>query len=101
MDSPLITSDGFPRSDINIIEVRTARIKIIKLKNDLSAVIDELSKRIADRLQQGPTPITKQQKVSPQVPFAQIVEVIANSPANQAVSSTTKTNKRQALTQRN
>ncbi|CCH42791.1 putative 26S proteasome non-ATPase regulatory subunit [Wickerhamomyces ciferrii] len=84
MDTSLVTLDGFPRSDINVIEVRNSRVKIIKLRNDLKAVINEISEKIQTQLTETNT---SQETFKPnsQIPFAKIVEIIPNSPANKAV----------------
>lgn len=38
MNSPLVDSDGFPLANIDIVAVRTARARIIALRNDRNAV---------------------------------------------------------------
>ena len=43
MSSPLVDSDGFPRADIDVASVRTARSKIIHLRNDVRAVSDQIA----------------------------------------------------------
>ncbi|KAI5479418.1 26S proteasome non-atpase regulatory subunit 9 [Pseudohyphozyma bogoriensis] len=43
MQSPLVDPEGFPRSDIDVAGVRTARVQIIRLKNDLKAAMDEMA----------------------------------------------------------
>ncbi|GAA5903922.1 hypothetical protein JCM6882_001350 [Rhodosporidiobolus microsporus] len=42
MDTPLVDREGFPRSDIDVASVRTARMWIHRLRNDLKAVMGEL-----------------------------------------------------------
>ncbi|KAK9370310.1 hypothetical protein V1509DRAFT_617394 [Lipomyces kononenkoae] len=42
MNTPLITPDGFPRSDIDVAQVRITRARIIRLKNDLKAVMSRI-----------------------------------------------------------
>ncbi|BHF65062.1 26S proteasome non-ATPase regulatory subunit 9 [Sparganum proliferum] len=56
MHGPLIDADGFPRSDIDIVAVRTARNRIICLNTDHAAVMRELesvSSRLLDAKQPG------------------------------------------------
>lgn len=43
LNSPLLDSEGFPRSDIDVWAVRHARVRIIELRNDLTALIDEIA----------------------------------------------------------
>ena len=47
MNGPLIDSEGYPRNDIDIVKVRTARQKIICLMNDHK----EIMKKISDALE--------------------------------------------------
>ncbi|WBW73621.1 26S proteasome regulatory particle assembly protein Nas2 [Schizosaccharomyces osmophilus] len=42
MNTPLITQDGFPRSDIDISTIRPARHKIILLRNDYNKIEEEI-----------------------------------------------------------
>ena len=42
MNTPLVDHAGFPRADIDVIAVRTARVRIIELRNDLNAILDEV-----------------------------------------------------------
>lgn len=37
MHSPLVTLDGFPRNDIDVLAVRTARVRILELRNDCAS----------------------------------------------------------------
>ena len=42
IDTPLVDSEGFPRADIDVWAVRHARVRIIELRNDLKALMDEM-----------------------------------------------------------
>ncbi|KAM5533439.1 hypothetical protein V8D89_012877 [Ganoderma adspersum] len=42
MDTPLLDPDGFPRADIDIWAVRHARVKIIELRNDRDALMNDI-----------------------------------------------------------
>ncbi|KAI0927158.1 hypothetical protein AcV5_007768 [Taiwanofungus camphoratus] len=42
LNSPLLDPEGFPRSDIDVWAVRHARVRIIELRNDLSALMDTI-----------------------------------------------------------
>jgi 26S proteasome non-ATPase regulatory subunit 9 len=69
---------------LDVVEVRTTRVKIIKLKNDLKYVLEELSERLAQQFQRTPSTQTQQRQQS-SVPFAVITEVMVNSPAERSV----------------
>merc|ERR1712045_300410 len=43
MNGPLIDNEGYPRNDIDIVKVRTARQKIICLSNDHKAIMKKIS----------------------------------------------------------
>lgn len=43
MDTPLVDPEGYPRSDIDVATVRTARAQIIRLRNDLKRTIDDMA----------------------------------------------------------
>lgn len=47
MNSPLVDSEGFPRADIDVYAVRHARVRIIELRNDMKAIIDNISEALA------------------------------------------------------
>ncbi|KAF8895499.1 hypothetical protein BD779DRAFT_733632 [Infundibulicybe gibba] len=44
--SPLVDADGFPRADIDIYAVRTARVRIIELRNDLDVVMAQIARAL-------------------------------------------------------
>ena len=44
---PLVTPDGFPRSDLDVVTIRLLRIRIIRLRNDDRKVIHLLDDRMA------------------------------------------------------
>ncbi|KAF9153324.1 hypothetical protein BG015_003654 [Linnemannia schmuckeri] len=46
MNDQLVDSSGFPRSDIDLVVVRTARSNIIRLKNDLKAVMLQIEEAL-------------------------------------------------------
>ncbi|XP_055371625.1 26S proteasome non-ATPase regulatory subunit 9 [Condylostylus longicornis] len=46
MTGSLIDNEGFPRNDIDVYQVRTARNQIICLQNDLKALMKEIEKGI-------------------------------------------------------
>ncbi|KAL1842290.1 hypothetical protein VTJ49DRAFT_5675 [Mycothermus thermophilus] len=46
MNTSLLTPDGFPRSDIDVVTIRTTRSKIIHLRNDWKELMDVIEKRL-------------------------------------------------------
>jgi len=42
MSTPLVDTEGFPRADIDIWAVRHARVRIIELRNDISAIVERI-----------------------------------------------------------
>ncbi|XP_041059160.1 26S proteasome non-ATPase regulatory subunit 9 [Carcharodon carcharias] len=46
MDEPLVDVEGYPRTDINIYEVRTARHNIICLQNDHKALMKQIEEAL-------------------------------------------------------
>ena len=44
MQTPLLTPDGYPRSDIDVAQIRTVRSKIIHLKNDYKWTMEKIEK---------------------------------------------------------
>jgi len=46
LQSPLVDHEGFPRDDLDIYQVRNARVRTIELRNDLKAVTDDIAKAL-------------------------------------------------------
>ena len=44
MQTALVDEEGFPRADIDVYAVRHARVRIIELRNDHKAVMDDILK---------------------------------------------------------
>ena len=87
MQTPLVDREGFPRADIDVYAVRNARVRIIELRNDLTAVTDALAKSLA--VVYDPSSV-KQELVAntsetPLRPFARVEGVAPESPALEAV----------------
>lgn len=83
MQTPLVDAEGFPRADIDVWEVRHARVRIIELRNDLRGVMDSIAKGLealydpaimAERMQESP----ESQSL---LPFAKVDGVAPGSPA--------------------
>ncbi|KAF2211763.1 hypothetical protein CERZMDRAFT_112458 [Cercospora zeae-maydis SCOH1-5] len=94
MTTPLTTPDGFPRSDIDVAQIRTTRARVIRLKNDHKAVMKNLEEAVHEQFAAGKTPeeiptqaaggttATAAPVVEP--PFARVNAVVPSSPAEQA-----------------
>lgn len=107
MDTPLVDPEGFPRADIDVAGVRTARVHIIRLRNDLRALLREMEQlvlrglpREADPSQEGLLRTNGDVRMNggegggrgeeneeQERPFARVDAVAPNSPAHQAVTS--------------
>ena len=89
MQSPLVDPEGFPRADIDVWEVRHARVRIIELRNDLKDIMDQIMKglqgvydpTVVAEASQSETP-----SLSGMKPFARVDGVAPGSPAATAVS---------------
>jgi len=42
MDKPLVDSEGFPRADIDVYQVRDARHKVACLRNDAADLLNQI-----------------------------------------------------------
>jgi len=97
MTTGLTTLDGFPRSDIDVAQIRTTRSRIIRLKNDyhglmsrIEAGLHEHHARLADQTLDAATLATQENDVfrapatALEAPFARVNSVMPNSPAEAA-----------------
>lgn len=84
-DEPLVDKDGFPRADVDVYAVRHARVRIIELRNDLKAVMDDIARGLegAFAARQAQEEPTKPQ--AEEAPFAKVDGVAPGSPAADAV----------------
>lgn len=89
METSLVTEDGFPRNDIDVVAVRLIRIKIIRLRNDLRSVYVNLEKSLVERFNgnkaQGAMQESEVSSQSPRmytIAFALVGEVVENGPAH-------------------
>lgn len=103
LTTPLVDHDGFPRDDIDVWAVRTARVRIIELRNDYTAVVDEIGTALQDVYSHNAPsaedsetdsnvpplsvsiPPISHEDVEPQLPFARVDGVAPGSPADVAV----------------
>ena len=53
MNTSLLTFDGFPRSDIDVAQIRTTRARIIRLKNDHKELMVKLEKVVQEHFAAG------------------------------------------------
>lgn len=94
MNTNLLTADGFPRSDIDVAQIRTTRSRIIHLRNDYKELMALIEKRLHEHFasvqdDEESTPIPTDQSALlpdsvPEVleqPFAKVNSVVENSPA--------------------
>lgn len=87
MDTPLITSEGFPRADIDITQIRSIRVDIIRQRNDLRQVMNEISNELNKQFESKSkhSSMANGSSVTPKpVAFAIVREVFDSSPAQQA-----------------
>ena len=92
-NTPLVDSEGFPRADLDVWAVRTARVRIIELRNDYKAVLDDLSKTLQTIYAkpeegEGSGSTSEGMMVDEDIPFAKVDGVSPGSPAALAVSLT-------------
>ncbi|KAH9283746.1 26S proteasome non-ATPase regulatory subunit 9 [Echinococcus granulosus] len=95
MHGPLLDSEGFPRSDIDVVAVRTARNRIICLNTDHNEVMKQLeavSARLLSKTQAGvegmntdfTATVPSSEPPSRSVPFLLVDQVTPGSPADLA-----------------
>lgn len=87
MSTPLVTEDGFPRNDIDVVSIRLVRVRIVMLKNDLKSVLELLEKKLQQQFsnqEQQPPKTTTMLNVEQLVPFALVTEIADESPAKKA-----------------
>ena len=53
MDEPLVDAEGFPRADVDVYAVRTARRDIIRLRNDHKHLSECIHRALVDVYQTG------------------------------------------------
>lgn len=100
MKTSLTTFDGFPRSDIDVPQIRTTRARIIHLKNDHKALMAKLEDAVHEQFAAGKvlesmpegssrTSTNESAAVSSpapalEPPFARVNSVVAGSPAEES-----------------
>ncbi|KAG9257031.1 uncharacterized protein F5Z01DRAFT_647453 [Emericellopsis atlantica] len=97
METALLTRDGFPRSDIDVAQIRTTRAQIIRLRNDYKEIMKSIEKHLHEHfasLNDAPAPAAGESLPSEPLPdsipeqldptFARVNTVAPNSPAEAA-----------------
>jgi 26S proteasome non-ATPase regulatory subunit 9 len=99
MRQPLVDREGFPRDDLDVWAVRHARVRIIELRNDLAALMDEIAKALETVYRRPPPPpaegsgatttsaaaVSGETSITELLPFARVNGVAPGSPAADAV----------------
>lgn len=99
MNTALVDPQGFPRSDIDVAGVRTARVQIIRLRNDLQDVQAQMERLVQRGLPRGEVGEAMEEAEEhprgegvqranggEESPFARVDGVFPGSPADTAVS---------------
>ncbi|ORY15713.1 26S proteasome non-ATPase regulatory subunit 9 [Clohesyomyces aquaticus] len=96
MNTTLTTFDGFPRSDIDVAQIRTTRARIIRLKNDYKDLMNRIEKGLHEHharaaearnnpaLSNAPALASGSASAALEAPFAKVNSVVAGSPAESA-----------------
>ncbi|KAH7138422.1 26S proteasome non-ATPase regulatory subunit 9 [Dendryphion nanum] len=97
MNTGLTTFDGFPRSDIDVPQIRTTRARIIRLRNDYKDLMNRIEKGLHEhhaRLQAqaqdnsltntSPLAGSSSTAAALEAPFAKVNSVVDGSPADSA-----------------
>jgi 26S proteasome non-ATPase regulatory subunit 9 len=102
MSTPLVDTEGFPRADIDIWAVRHARVRVIELRNDISAIVERIKGALEEAAAEDASaiaaPTTNDTRnvngitngvnaYSEPRPFGKVNGVAPNSPASTAVRS--------------
>lgn len=85
MDTALLSGDGYPRNDIDVVSIRLIRVKVIRLRNDYKKVLELLEKKLVEQLGRSSTAQVENEirvpETPPLIPFALVKEVAFESPA--------------------
>ncbi|RKP13981.1 hypothetical protein BJ684DRAFT_3144, partial [Piptocephalis cylindrospora] len=89
MDSPLVDPEGFPRADVDVIQVRQLRVSMIETRNDLRLLMRRIEQGLHD-LHSTSVPMSTATAAPPSGPMPQSVTSLspdASSEANEPASS--------------
>ncbi|OWB70167.1 hypothetical protein B5S30_g5632 [[Candida] boidinii] len=89
MNTPVLTLDGFPRSDIDVVQLRLIRTQINRLRNDHKEILDLIQNKLLDHFSNNQSNsqdneyinIIDDNSIESNIPFAIIDEVFENGPA--------------------
>lgn len=99
METKLVTIDGFPRSDIDVVSIRLIRVRIIRLRNDDKLIIHLLEQKMAEEFasrkdqveeepqeQQTSSPAADRQILTQRytIPFARVCQIVPSGPAEKS-----------------
>ncbi|KAJ3260108.1 26S proteasome non-ATPase regulatory subunit 9 [Boothiomyces macroporosus] len=84
MKTPLVDSDGFPRADIDVYAVRTARSHLARLYNDQEKIMNDIHEALTKVHSAAKTEQPLVPQVEKPVAFAKINGVAPDSPASAA-----------------
>jgi 26S proteasome non-ATPase regulatory subunit 9 len=114
MRQPLVDREGFPRDDLDVWAVRHARVRIIELRNDLAALMDEIAKTLETVYPRTPPPppaegnegeeggssgsaAGNETTAAELLPFARVNGVAPGSPAADAVRPVSVSHRRDSV----
>lgn len=91
MDTNLVTEDGYPRGDIDVLQIRLVRRNVNMLKNDLSNIIEHSYtllnnhfNKVNDSKGHLKSDNIASSQVEYKIPFALITEIDSNGPTSSA-----------------
>lgn len=85
MDAPLVDSEGFPRNDVDVPQIRETRVKIIRLENDRKDLMEKIRVGLETVFKVDESSAGKSVKpVVQELPFAYINMVSPGSAAEAA-----------------
>ncbi|KIM90509.1 hypothetical protein PILCRDRAFT_84488 [Piloderma croceum F 1598] len=92
LQSPLVDNQGFPRDDLDIYQVRNARVRIIELRNDLKDVTNDIAKALETIYDPSSAPASASSSTNAPInveedttqPFARVDGIAPGSPAAEA-----------------
>ncbi|XP_024130377.1 26S proteasome non-ATPase regulatory subunit 9 [Oryzias melastigma] len=94
IEGPLVDAEGYPRADVNLYQIRTARHNISCLQNDHKAIMAEIEEALhklhacekakRDQNQAETSEEPMEQEVTLPPPFARVDTVTEGSPASAA-----------------
>ncbi|SCU91313.1 LAMI_0E05402g1_1 [Lachancea mirantina] len=87
METPLVTNEGYPRADLDVLQIRLLRRNVNVLRNDLKAVISRAEVLMAtqfEKLAAKTQEVNRNREFESRIPFAKVVDVVATSPSEVA-----------------